>query len=539
MDDLKNVFGEALLSYLLAQDVTAMDEQHLTTEQQGVVDILRGWLSQVAGQHPVVQRINLASGLLTYVPDAGSTFSNAARLSCGGQIPEERAPEDRVLDALLRIGRDLYPGLLLPSGNNQSDPMVMELGGSIFRHPTHDDLCQAVYADEALKLLFPGDYPNLDPSVPRALYGLHSEVIFSLGRGGGLQLAGLIDSLILAAYYRALLAGPLSIEAYFAAIKTILGEVRKVVSGQSCEVPVIFGFSNVDLPPGTAISVPWGTLYSPDRLDKALVPPSARIDAVLVTKRPLKVLHISRFDPAAASEYPFAKFESCRPQMDQWATETERIANLLRLAFLLASPDEGFFAVQYASRTVLDPFQQMPLMQWGTQLFAPSPIAGLSREALTRVQEWAKKTKDHPQRLGIAMRRMLSAVSDRTDPLDGFIDAVMAWENMFSGRPETNLRVCGAIAWLLEPDEYQRRHQLFNELKDLYGKRSNLVHGALETVADPARYRGRAVRIAVECLKRLYFDDELLQVKDSADRGGMILLGRAQGGADDSQAVDE
>jgi hypothetical protein len=110
--------------------------------------------------------------------------------------------------------------------------------------------------------------------------------------------------------------------------------------------------------------------------------------------------------------------------------------------------------VQNASRTVLDPFQHMPVTQWANQLFAPSPIAGLSREALTRVQEWAEKTKDHPKRLGIAMRRMLSAVSDRTDLLDGFIDAVMAWENMFSGRPETNLRVCGAIAWLLEPDDY-------------------------------------------------------------------------------------
>ncbi len=539
MDDLKSVFGEALLSYLLAQDVTAMDEQQLTSEQRAVVDTLRGWLSQVAGQHPFEQRINLAGGLLTYLPAAGSTFSIAARLSCGGQVREEHAPEDRVLDVLLRIGRDLYPGLLLPSGDNQSDPMVMELGGPIFRHPNHDDLCQAVYADEALKLLFPGDYPNLDPSAPRALYGLHSEVIFSLGRGGGLQLSGLIVSLMLAAYYRALLAGPLSIEAYFAAIKIVLSEVRKVVSGQSCEVPVIFGFSNVELPPGTALSVPWGTLYSPDRLDKALVPPSARADAVLVTRRPLEILHISRFDPAVASEHPFAKFESYRPQMDRWATETERIASLLRLAFLLASPAEGFFAMQYASRTVLDPFQHMPLMHWGNQPFAPSPIAGVSQEALIRVQEWAKKTKDHPQRLGIAMRRMLSAVSDRTDPLDGFIDAVMAWENMFSGRPETNLRVCGAIAWLLEPDDYKRRRELFSELKDLYGKRSNLVHGALETVADPGRYRGRTVRIAVECLKRLYSDDELLHIKDSADRGGMILLGGAQGGADDSQPVDE
>jgi hypothetical protein len=127
------------------------------------------------------------------------------------------------------------------------------------------------------------------------------------------------------------------------------------------------------------------------------------------------------------------------------------------------------------------------------------------------------------------MRRTLAAVSDRTDLLDGFIDAVMAWENMFSDRPETNLRVCGAIAWLLEPDTYERRSRLFSELKDLYGKRSNLVHGALETVPDPARCRDRAVRIAVECMKRLYADEQLLHVKESGERGGMILLGAGRG----------
>jgi hypothetical protein len=169
-----------------------------------------------------------------------------------------------------------------------------------------------------------------------------------------------------------------------------------------------------------------------------------------------------------------------------------------------------------ALRTMLDPFRRAPLMQWSSQVFTPSPIAGLGQDALTRVQEWAEKAKDHPKGLGIAMRRTLSAVSDRIDLLDGFIDAMMAWENMFSGSPETNLRVCGAIAWLLEPDDYERRRQLFDELKDLYTKRSNLVHGAIETVAD---------RIAVESIRRLCTDDKLLRIKDSADRGGVILLG--------------
>jgi hypothetical protein len=530
VDDLRNVFGDTLLSYLLAQDTASVTEQELTVEQRRIVQILRGWLSQVAGQHPLEQRINLTGGLLSYVPDAATTFANAVRVACGGHVHEQGDTTDNVLDLLLRIGRDIYAGFLLPTDNDQFASPDMSLSGAIFRHPQVDKLCRSVYRDEALKRLFPGDYSNIDETAPRALIGLHSEVIFSTGRGGGLQLIGLINRMLLASYYRSLLAGPLSLEVYCATLKTVLREVRKLAAGQSCDIPVIFGLSNIELPPGTAVSVPWGTLYSPDRINKVLVPPSARIDALLATKRPLKILHIARFDPEAASQHPLANFERYRPQMEAWASDTERIASLIRLAFLLASPDEGFFAVQYASRTVLDPFQQMPLMQWTSQVLAPSPIAGLGQAALRRVQEWAEKTKDHPKRLGISMRRTLSAISDRTDLLDGFIDAVMAWENMFSGRPETNLRVCGAIAWLLEPDDYDRRSQLFSELKDLYTKRSNLVHGATESVANAAVCRDRAVRIAIDSMKYLYANDKLLTVKDSADRGGMILLGAARDG---------
>jgi Apea-like HEPN len=152
------------------------------------------------------------------------------------------------------------------------------------------------------------------------------------------------------------------------------------------------------------------------------------------------------------------------------------------------------------------------------------------------------QTRDHPQRLDIAVRQTLSAVVERADPHDGFIDTVLAWENMFSGTPETNLRVCGAIAWLLEPDSYERRRRLFKELKDLYTSRSKLVHGAIPSVPDVVGCRDRAVRISMEAIKCLYSDAELLQVQDSADRGGMILLGRAlpadaAADADDQDAV--
>jgi Apea-like HEPN len=256
---------------------------------------------------------------------------------------------------------------------------------------------------------------------------------------------------------------------------------------------------------------------------------TAELAAVLITKRPLKLLNISPVESETSSRSLLMNSENYRSQIAKWAKDTERIVDLMRLAVLLASPDEDFFAAQYVSRTVLQPLQLEPDIQWrGGDVLAPSPQASLGFDTLARVLGWAEVTMDHPQQLDIAMRRTLSAVTERTDPLDGFIDAVLAWENMFSGRPETNLRVCGAIAWLLEPDNYDRRSGLFTELKALYSKRSNLVHGAIETLEEAANYRDRSVRISIEAMKRLYANDKLLKAKRSDERGGMALMGIEQ-----------
>ena len=157
------------------------------------------------------------------------------------------------------------------------------------------------------------------------------------------------------------------------------------------------------------------------------------------------------------------------------------------------------------------------------------PVTQLTEDSVSRIQHWAQKVNDHPENLDIAARRTLSSVAERLDPLDGFIDAVLAWENLFSGRPETNLRVCGAIAWFLEPQSYDRRVQLFDEIGKLYASRSSLVHGSTATIDNAAAARDRAVQIAVECMRRLYANPELLHAKDSSARGRMLLMGCTAG----------
>jgi hypothetical protein len=177
---------------------------------------------------------------------------------------------------------------------------------------------------------------------------------------------------------------------------------------------------------------------------------------------------------------------------------------------------------------IFDPFYEAAMASAPT--FSPSSSSETIVEpsSFAAIESWILKTQNHPRAMDIAMRRLLSAATSRSDPLDGLIDAVLAWENMFSGAPETILRVCGAMSYLLEPINYQIRQQLFDELKKLYASRSSLVHGSSEPdIREAGLMRDRAVDIGLQCMARLYDYPDLLDLKSTV-RGRNILLGATQ-----------
>jgi hypothetical protein len=160
--------------------------------------------------------------------------------------------------------------------------------------------------------------------------------------------------------------------------------------------------------------------------------------------------------------------------------------------------------------------------------FRPVPEVTIDQDLAQRAEEWAKKVdKSHPSNLDMSMRRLLTAVSVRLDPMDGFVDAVISWENMFgTGEGETTFRVCGAMAHLLEADNNRQRLSLFRHLQELYRIRSSLVHGAQEPDARSAMtHRDEAVRYALVAMRRLYDRPELLSAQSSSERGRNLLLG--------------
>ena len=528
MEILLTIFGQDFLRYVLAQEDLRLSGANLSPSQAAVVRTLMDLALQMQAQPPDARHIGLVNAILPYVDGKQMTLANTWRRQCGGELITPSAVNDPVLTSLLILARDTYPAFILPW---QGDLVTsdMAISGPVIRHPAWKSFCRALLADKDLKALFPAA-PGDESETGEALLEISSVLTFSSGRTGTVQLALLPDTLLSAAYLRYLLPGNTHTQEGFASsIKQVMEEARRLADRQSVDVPLIYGISNIELPPATYLDAPLGTLRSFDRIDRRFIPEVVDVGAVFQTTGAISILQIDTFhadEPQRAS----TQLQKHRTEMDRWIQHADRKCDLIRLAILLASPREGFLVAHQASRTILDPLQRIPTMRWtaiglGSPGVAPTPITGIEEESLSRVQHWAQKVNDHPENLDIAMRRTLSSVAERIDPLDGFIDAVLAWENLFSGRPETNLRVCGAIAWFLEPQSYDRRTELFNELSKLYASRSNLVHGSAATVDNAAAARDRAVQISVKCMRHLYDNPNLLRAKNSSVRGRMLLMG--------------
>jgi hypothetical protein len=532
LESLTAIFGEPFLSYVLAQDELQLDQSLLPFEQRKALRELTALALQVQTQPVVARQIALVNTITAYVPESATTAANVWRQSCGGDLPSAERT-DGVLASLLALALDTYPALLLPRPESDISGARTGISGPVLSHPTSAAFCRGVLTDPQLRTLFPSAM-GLEPDklTSADFLTISSALTLSLGRSAILQLSLLPDTLLASAHLRSFLSpAPLSATGYIGYVEEVFQELRSLAGGRRANIPVIYGLSNTEIPPDTALNVPWGILRSPRKRDAPLLPKEAPVGAVLETTAQVSVLEVQKVANQAAVGSPLSRLNKYRKEIDLWSQQVDRPCELMRLAILLASPPEGFLVAHQMSRTILDPLQSRPLLQWtatglGAPGMSPAPIAAISAEGLFHVMHWAQKATDHPVKLDIAMRRTLSAVADRADVLDGFIDSILAWENLFSARPETTLRVCGAIAWLLEPDSFDRRKALYGELSKLYGNRSSLVHGSIATIDDAIAARDRAVSITLDCIRRLYDDRDLLLAKDSGVRGLRLLMGR-------------
>jgi hypothetical protein len=505
--------------------------ERLSQVQRSILHELVTYVATLESTLPPDQRGNLRfflSDLFRFRPDLGMSWAAHARQRTAGAT--ELIPVgDDVLESITILLRDHYAAFLLPI-----DEPSMGFGRtpitapSLYQHPESKTFATRVMRDASLARLF----PTADESGPSGFY------CSSVGRAGGIQLA-LFSTLLLESSWRAAHrhASYPSPEAVAEELRRTVCVLRRAIAGRPATVHARMGLAGVRLHEGQGLTLPDSArVRAITSADREFIPrglsgklsgmtPEGRAvqidyagDLVLEMEVPyqIKVLQDLGFDsgfpiPLRSHEALTTTFQNLHLGL-VLSVEDSRLPSLLRTWTVVHDP------LDYSGVSWSDP-RQAPRL---SPTFVGWQQARLWRMWTSRVAKSRKASID------VAIRRILSAASNRTDAADALIDLVIAWENLFgSGRGEVTLRVSAAIAWLLESEPAAREAKRA-QVSKLYSLRSKVVHGS--TPPEPAAAAAalaEAQEVTVSALRALFGDRRALlaNARDSTDLGVRLMMG--------------
>ncbi|MFI9387608.1 hypothetical protein [Kutzneria sp. NPDC052558] len=522
--NLASRFGK-LLDYILP-DIDINQSQNLNANESQVVSSLNQILLEVDGKNSIDAATSIQRSLLSYVESSETTYVNDLRRTAGGEIYEPANLDDDVKDHIARLARDFYPVFLLPQVTGYGLPYTVD-PTPMLRHPVNQMLMRATLMDDALVRLFPQARSNF-PESDTDLRSISSHIVSSTGKAEGLPLALLADRVLKNAYERILLSDLNDVHSYIESAVGLINEIRTLATGKSVNVPVVAGLGNIDFDTDLPLEVSGIKISRADTVGSSrLISIQVPISIEVSTTTPFRLLSVkSAMQIDAASQHAeLSKHQSTTLAADK---ALQRHIDTIRFGLLLASDKLPYFTAQQGMTRIFEPLSDVAMASMPRYTPPSSPQTVINSDSFESIIFWLTRTLNHPAKLDTAMRRLLAAATARADPLDGLIDAVLAWESMFSGTPETNLRVCGAMSHLIEPSSFTARKELFRELKTIYTVRSQLVHGSTEpNVEEASRLRDRAVELGLVATRKLYNYPTLYNL-DSSARGSEIILGAIQ-----------
>ncbi|TDB78213.1 HEPN domain-containing protein [Micromonospora sp. KC721] len=519
-DAARQAFGDAFIKYVLnIEGGSSLDEVVPTSVQGQCVAFLESLTVQIMQSELGYQRDWLRTLALVPGPGgSGTPIATAMRQKCGGVLPDV-VSDDAVESVFLECVRDAYPVLLLPVEDE-----------SKFRHPglvpfsvgdrleSANRLRVAVLADDSLRRLFP------DFNGSRGSSYLTSEA----GDYWTLQIESLPQTLISYALLIASVDRLPTVEEAVQQAREVLAVSRALARGERVQLPVLVGLSNIELGRSVEeVDLVVGRLVRPtipavNRLGPRREPTVTAILVTTASQKIIKVDHADEFDFGIG----FSEENPKNSALEAARQEVQNNIDRARYSLLLAS--EGDLIAALVQRTTrLSPLDSGASVAIASNEFGPYGSTILDQAAAGRASDWALRvSREHPRSLNIGMRRLLSAATARLDPMDGFIDAVMCWENLFGEAQETSFKVCGSLAMLLESGDELKRADLFSRLKKLYDTRSRLVHGSDEPDWWTAmRHRDEAVNAAINAMRRAYDVPRLLELSSGTERYKRVLLG--------------
>ncbi|WP_326819678.1 hypothetical protein [Streptosporangium sp. NBC_01756] len=516
-------FGAALISYSLDIDQTSLIEIAAGTED--IAPEKRDLLVEITRRLEeeriscAIDDLPLSTVLLRLTEEVASgkrSLFNSWRLAAGGSLPDFTTG-DQAIDAFAPVAVEMYP---LCIAKRLEGPFgLIYLTHSLFDSTERPDFERAVLSDPSLNRLV-----NIRRENGRQV---RARVKVNTGQSGAVFITELQNSILSAAYIYARMKSGLDIEGFKTALEDTFAILRTAAEGGPTKIPVWIGFVNIGV--SKQITLPWGTVHPyghPAGLE--FVPGDARPTRGGQDDATLGFVLETSHDYQIKIDYDYPN-ESGEIQWPASMKESEdalqRACELTQLAFTLAIDRSPPVACNKSWTLIADPLSATIGLSWQMRTPVPVDFYVVQEPEIDSLQKWANLLHSTPSsKVDIALRRLISATTDRKNPVDGFIDAVVAWENLFAGtsQGELSFRICGAISKLLEAD-IEKRLLLHKELIGLYNSRSKVVHGSKElSVKEAVASRDYALSVLLRCLRTLYSDYPALL--SNADRSRRIIL---------------
>lgn len=211
--------------------------------------------------------------------------------------------------------------------------------------------------------------------------------------------------------------------------------------------------------------------------------------------------HARRFEPH--DERVILEVREARPKRDRDSGNITRTRRMILAMQLLGFAPKG----RAQAVTVTEPFRMAGTRSSPVSVAGHGPDRSIVQADLDAVVELAERipagalgmAETHEE---IAFARFQTAVVER-NPSDAIVDYVIALEAVFLQGVRDELRFRFALygAWFLGTDRTDRQ-RLFDELKQLYDARSEIVHGSVRKPHELEALAGLARRVSSAALLR-------------------------------------
>ncbi len=433
---------------------------------------------------------------------------NYWRVQCEGKLPIIENT-DNLVKTLQTIGIEVFPIFMLNKGKAEYFHQSINLS---YLHKLGKELKRLVLKDNRLKLLF--------NSVGDSDTNTYCSYKTSTGKGGIVQLGTFIDLVLLNSYYLMVLNGQDDILSYLSKIEENINLLREIGKNNKATVPVYIGYSNISFLNNTSLTIPQGTLMSFDEKLLSILPLDSKpviTDGILSA-----IIYKGRH-----SYYADFQQEDSNPNWPNELKISWKKLNIidedLMLAINLACRRTPPVSISKQWTIIFDPLTHGLDILWYPDNKTPTPHYSFSEKDVSNLKYWCTKINEtDDSKIRLAIRKLNSSISYRANPIDGFIDAIIVWENLFGANAELSFRISSAISCLLEKDKTKRK-ELQKKLKDKYNARSQIVHGVNEINHEKATgFRNFAINIGLDCLSELY--QNYPELINKPDRSLTILL---------------